>query len=415
MEPNDGQSYIVRMVAFACEPGRGSEPGVGFEFALALARLGQVAGARHELVTRAHRIAAIEAALSSRGLADYLEVTAIDVPRWLVRLTGRRRVRFAYIYWQWRAALYLRRRAKSGKVPNIVHHVTFATEALPTFERWVGRYAARVFGPAGSSQRLNSSLLSLRSKVFRRIRALIGWANLRDVELAVAQNDHVAADWAGSGASAMVVRPNIVLSSETMEQVRSVACQKIGAASVPRTLVSVGLLVSRKRHETAIEALSLIHDTQTDLAIIGGGPLRAELEQYAKSLGVTEHVHFLGSLTRFQTLKQIASAAVLVHASRQEGAGWVVGEAQALGTHPVVFYGSGSDTVVRMGGVGTIIDGASADVLADGIRAALGADPACSERWFESRLDRDMNCWYEAVRGAAELKLQRTQRRHGRS
>jgi NAD(P)-dependent dehydrogenase (short-subunit alcohol dehydrogenase family) len=63
--------------AYACEPGKGSEPGIGWHWAVEIARLG------HEvhIVTRSNNVDAIRA-----GLANIpelrLAVHGYDLPRW---------------------------------------------------------------------------------------------------------------------------------------------------------------------------------------------------------------------------------------------------------------------------------------------------------------------------------------------
>jgi hypothetical protein len=54
---------LVFLSAFACEPGRGSEPGVGWEFVRAAASLAQRREIEVIILTRPHRLAQIESAL----------------------------------------------------------------------------------------------------------------------------------------------------------------------------------------------------------------------------------------------------------------------------------------------------------------------------------------------------------------
>jgi glycosyltransferase involved in cell wall biosynthesis len=70
-----------------------------------------------------------------------------------------------------------------------------------------------------------------------------------------------------------------------------------------------------------------------ELLIIGGGPLRDDLEHRAMRLGVSERVRFLGFLDNPYPL--LASSDVFVHTARWEGFGLVIAEAMALGI-PVI-------------------------------------------------------------------------------
>ena len=68
----------ILLSAYACEPGKGSEPGVGWHWALETARLG------HEVwvLTRANNRSAIEAALAQRPPMHNLRFCYYDLPAW---------------------------------------------------------------------------------------------------------------------------------------------------------------------------------------------------------------------------------------------------------------------------------------------------------------------------------------------
>ena len=61
--------------AYACEPGRGSEPGAGWSWARMLAGLGET-----WVVTRANNREAIEAGLDGLPEADRLHFVYVDLP-----------------------------------------------------------------------------------------------------------------------------------------------------------------------------------------------------------------------------------------------------------------------------------------------------------------------------------------------
>lgn len=93
-----GECVRVLLSAYACEPGKGSEPGVGWHWATELARLG------HEVIviTRSNNRALIEKALKDASIPG-LRFHYYDLPswgRWWKR--GPRGVRF--YYWLWQAA-----------------------------------------------------------------------------------------------------------------------------------------------------------------------------------------------------------------------------------------------------------------------------------------------------------------------
>lgn len=393
----DSPSHVYAFV-FACEPGRGSEPGVGFAFAAALAQLSQTTGRSVTLVTRPHTSGRVSSALADQGLADVVEVLDVSIPHLLVRLTRRRRVRLAYLWWQFFAVNAVKRLARERGGPAIVHHLTFATEALPTFEWRMDSRFARAFGPAGSSDIGPSTRQRLSVSIRRRVRQLLAHLNLKGVDLAIAQNDAVASSWRRFSASC-IVEPNVAVGGE-IETFRKVCISR--SDRLPRTrLISVGRLISRKRHELAIAALPHIPD-EYNLTIVGDGPEEARLRDLAIQLGVSQRVTFTGGVSRSEVMRLIANSDILIHCSRQEGAGWVVGEAQSIGVPPIAFKGSGADDVIRLGGIGELVS--VAEEIPQIVLKMRNTETQPSDRWRIERLPMLLNTWYADLDEVARTK-----------
>jgi len=83
----------------------------------------------------------------------------------------------------------------------------------------------------------------------------------------------------------------------------------------------VGRLVEGKRPGDAVEAFSGVRKEHPDaeLYLCGAGPLRDELEQRVRELGVADSVTFLGHIAYDEMPKVYRSADVLVLPSRAEG------------------------------------------------------------------------------------------------
>lgn len=379
----------VYLIAFACEPDRGSEPGVGWVFVKALATAARTNGWRAVLVTRPHRLLEIRRGLVSDDAE--VDVMTVKVPLPL-RIRGARDVRLASVAWQWRAVRALRRRLRGGRGPAVVHHVTFATEGVPTFERLLRGNAALVFGPAGSTAQGGDA--SLR----RRLRRRIGASILRTSDVLVATGEQVADSWKRQTSNLVLVEPNIVV--EPLEQ-----------GPVEWDVVIAGQLIARKRVDLALRGIALVEEA-VRVAIVGDGPLRLELEALSKELGLSARVTFFGSLQRSATLELLTRAKVLLHTSRQEGAGWVIGEAQAAGAFVVTVAGTGADDAARLG-QHAVADSADPSSIADALQVGLSADrPLPSGRWSRDRLPVLLEQWYAEAMRQADSRMQRGGRGH---
>ena len=110
---------------------------------------------------------------------------------------------------------------------------------------------------------------------------------------------------------------------------------------------------------TAIAAAAGAH---VGLVVVGDGEQRAELEQLAATLGISDRVHFLGM--RSDVPAVIASCDVFVHAAPFEPFGIVCIEAMACGLPVIVPDKGGISEAVREGETGFIYATLDADALA---------------------------------------------------
>jgi glycosyltransferase involved in cell wall biosynthesis len=107
--------------------------------------------------------------------------------------------------------------------------------------------------------------------------------------------------------------------------------EELGLPPQVPLVLSVGRLVLQKNHALALRAIAAVPNVA--YAVIGDGPLRGELEDLARSLGIADRVRFVGAREDARAL--IATADVLLLSSRWEGLPLVVLEALAAET-PVV-------------------------------------------------------------------------------
>src|SRR5271165_4363850 len=118
----------ILLSAYACEPGKGSEPEVGWMWATELAAAG------HEVwvITREANREAIETGLGQRPIST-LHFEYFDLPPWIRRWKrGAMSVYWYYALWQWGAYQLARELAKHMHFDR-VQHVTFVGVRGPSF------------------------------------------------------------------------------------------------------------------------------------------------------------------------------------------------------------------------------------------------------------------------------------------
>ncbi|MCM2280118.1 MAG: glycosyltransferase [Oligoflexia bacterium] len=169
-------------------------------------------------------------------------------------------------------------------------------------------------------------------------------------------------------------------------------------AEIGRFLLFVGRLVSYKGVPVLIEAMSRLRDPEARLVILGAGPLRAELEESARRLGVLSRVRFTGSVAEgeLQAYYHASELLVLPSINKAEAFGLVQVEAMACGKPIVATRLDSGVTEVGVEGVTglQVAAGDPAD-LARAIDAILGDEARrlemgrAARRRFEERFTRE--------------------------
>ena len=128
---------------------------------------------------------------------------------------------------------------------------------------------------------------------------------------------------------------------------------RLGASAGDRLLLCVCRLAREKNVEVLLEALAHAGDASLKLAIAGDGPLRAELEQRARELGVADRTRFLGVVARAELPGLYASADAFVMPSTTETQGLVQAEALAAGASVIAADAPQNRDV--LGGAGILV------------------------------------------------------------
>ncbi len=138
-----------------------------------------------------------------------------------------------------------------------------------------------------------------------------------------------------------------------------------------RLIGSVCRLVPQKGIRYALEAVRKLLPLYPNLqyVIVGDGILRSELEQQAKNLGISEHVHFMG--WRHDVKELMTQFEIFLAPSLWEGFGLVFLEAMAQALPIVASQVSAIPEVVEDGVTGILVPPQNSDALAEAIKKLL--------------------------------------------
>lgn len=137
----------------------------------------------------------------------------------------------------------------------------------------------------------------------------------------------------------------------------------------------VARLAPVKNHESILGAVAQLAPGHPELhlAVIGDGPLRSRLEQFAAELGIEARVHFTGMVPHRPNINHYLDLVALT--SLSEGFPNTVAEAMAAGRAVVATDVGGVRDVVLDGETGVLVPAADTALLAAALEARL-ADPA---------------------------------------
>jgi glycosyltransferase involved in cell wall biosynthesis len=328
----------ILISAYACEPDKGSEPGVGWNWVHQIARFHEV-----WVITRANNRKPIEKALAAKPLAN-VHWIYFDLPSWArFWKKGQRGVHAYYYLWQL-GAYFVARKLHRGIGFNLVHHVTFVNYWMPSFMALLS--VPLVWGPVGGGESAPHSFwrcFSLRGKAHEL---------LRDLVRSLAQLDPFVR------LTARRATVGLATTSQTEKRLRSLGCRQVlvfSEAGLPRRdikepgapppiregssvrFLSLGRLLHWKGFELSLRAFARFasHCPASEYWIVGDGPERGRFEKLAQNLGLTSKIRFWGMIPRSEALEKLADCDVLVHPSLHDSGGWVCLEAMAAG-RPVI-------------------------------------------------------------------------------
>jgi glycosyltransferase involved in cell wall biosynthesis len=363
----------VLLSAYACEPDKGSEPGVGWNWLRQIARFHEV-----WLITRANNRAPIEASLENKSLSD-VHWVYFDLPRWAsFWKKGEHGLHLYYFLWQLRA--YFVTRELHRKVGfDLIHHVTFGQYWVPSFLGLLD--APFVWGPVGGGEsaprafRHDFSAHGKRYEILRDLgRKLASMDPLtrwiaRRAQIALATTEQTAVSLRRLGARHVIVHPQLGMTREERQSLGALPIRRGG----PFRLISIGRLLHWKGFHLSLRAFAKFHRTYPDSEywIVNDGPDMSYLTALARRHGIENNVTFWGTLPTLRDVYgKLAQCDVLVHPALHEAFGNVCLEGLASG-RPVICLDLGGPALQVTEETGIKAPATSPEQVVDDLAAAM--------------------------------------------
>jgi glycosyltransferase involved in cell wall biosynthesis len=358
----------VLLSALACEPGKGSEPEVGFRTLLA-------AASQHEVwvLTLPESARAIGQVLADDARASRIHFETIDFDMGGKRFAELTAPGFHVRYDRWQREASDRALQLDRTVGfNVVHHVTLASY-------WTRAGVAvldkpLVWGPIGGGVNPPMRLLgelgprgaveTLARFLGRPLIARLPPVRTteRVATITFVQNRATASRLRPAGKTKLLPNAFAVEVDEVPQPQRR-----------NEDIVFVGRFLPWKAPTLAIRALQYVRHPEAMLRFFGDGPEQARMERAIRRWGLQDRVRFEGWIPRGELLPQVARAGVLIHPAVHEEAGLCIAEALSFGTPVVALDHGGPSEIIGQWGAapGALVPPQGPEATARSLAAAI--------------------------------------------
>ena len=327
----------VLISAYSCEPGKGSERGVGWNVAREVAK-------HHEVwvLTRPDESReAIEAELAQNPVSN-LHFVYFTLPFWKDSLRWGQSGAMQIHYYLWQIQAYFVAKQLHQEIAfDIIHHVTFVKYSSPSFLSLLP--VPFVWGAVGGGETTPPAFwqdFSFKNRIYETLRLLArGMGELDPFTRITAQQSTIA--FATTEETAQKVKSmgahQVKISSETALSQQEI--DQLAHFPIPDTpsirFISIARLLHWKGFHLGLRAFAQANLPDAEYWVVGDGPEAKRLASLAMDLGVAHQVKFWGLLEREQVLAKLAQSSVLVHPSLHDSGGWVCLEGMAAG-RPII-------------------------------------------------------------------------------
>ena len=334
----------VLISAYACRPGMGSEPGVGWNTVRELVKYHKVWA-----ITRNDNRPTIEAELGSNPVPG-LHVVYYDLPPWM-RWWKQEQRGVQLHYYLWQIGVYFLARKLHHQVSfDIIHHITYVKYWSPSFLALLP--VPFIWGPVGGGESAPKAFwqdFSLRGKAYETLRDLTRWLGERDPFVSLtakrsvlvrATTEDTAKRLQALGAIEVQVFSQVGLSQQEIARLTQLALPDTS----PVRFISMGRLLHWKGFHLGLRAFARAALPDAEYWLLGDGPEQQRLQALAEELGIAHRVKFWGEVPRDRAFHLLGECNVLVHPSLHESGGFVCLEAMVAG-RPVICLDLGGPAV----------------------------------------------------------------------
>lgn len=383
--------------AYACEPGLGSEIGVGWHWVLEMSKYFDL-----WVLTRRSNMPNINAWLAENPDFSNINFIYYDLPKWArFWKKGLRGVRLYYILWQLCSNNIVKRTMIENNI-SIFHHLTYGN-ALWNVSRY-GSKQTFIWGPVGGLETIPENFsrhYDTKCRIiekFRRFAVACAKLNVgfyyrcKQADIILCKTEHtlkripqrfaakailftdVAADVIAHSDAAINMAADVTAHSDIINGSNPPAAHNASSNSIDKAInfISVGRLDAWRGFDLVLEAFAIARkqNNRLTLTIVGDGNDKSRLLSIVDKLNISSSVSFTGNVPMSEYKSLMHTADVVVNAALKEGAVTVSFDAVSLGK-PLICLDTTGYTRCFSEKYAVIIPILERDVVIDKIKDAM--------------------------------------------
>ena len=383
--------------AYACEPGLGSEIGVGWHWVLEMSKYFDL-----WVLTRRSNMPNINAWLAENPDFSNINFIYYDLPKWArFWKKGLRGVRLYYILWQLCSNNIVKRTMIENNI-SIFHHLTYGN-ALWNVSRY-GSKQTFIWGPVGGLETIPENFsrhYDTKCRIiekFRRFAVACAKLNVgfyyrcKQADIILCKTEHtlkkipqrfaakailftdVAADVIAHSDAAINMAADVTAHSDIINGSNPPAAHNASSNSIDKAInfISVGRLDAWRGFDLVLEAFAIARkqNNRLTLTIVGDGNDKSRLLSIVDKLDIRSSVSFTGNVPMSEYKSLMNTADVVVNAALKEGAVTVSFDAVSLGK-PLICLDTTGYTRCFSEKYAVIIPILERDVVIDKIKDAI--------------------------------------------
>lgn len=336
----------ILVSAYGCEPNRGSEAGVGWNWVLQMGRYNEL-----HIITRSNDRDKIETNITEE-LFENLHFHYYDTCSLLKKVKKREKGLYLY-YWFWQIGIIplVKRLIEENKFDYSMH-LSFGSLWMPTFLPMFD--IPFIWGPLGGADCVPETMLKylpFKQRLVQKFRFLlikttrfnpiVAIPSRKAVAILCRTNQNVLAIPAGYRD-----KTHVILETAMSDDIFSLRKANQTNDSFIN-IITVGRLIPIKNINIAIDSIKYLYDRHRNihLTIIGSGSEYDRMRNRIKKYGLEESITILKERPRSEVLDIMSTSDIFIFPSLKEGGSWSLMEAMALGLPTVCLKWTGMEII----------------------------------------------------------------------